>query len=47
MIETTRLLTRREMQVLFPDCQILTERILGLIPKSYIAVRRNPAARGR
>lgn len=36
----TRLLTRREMQQLFPDCQILVERLLGL-PKSYIALRRS------
>lgn len=33
-----RLLTRAEMRELFPDCEILTERFLGL-PKSYIAVR--------
>jgi methyltransferase family protein len=36
-----RLLTRREMQVLFPDCTILRERWLGLT-KSYIAVRLTP-----
>lgn len=38
LAEHTRLLKKREMQVLFPDCEILTERFLGL-PKSYIAVR--------
>lgn len=36
---STRLLTKREMKLLFPDCEILTERFLGL-PKSYIAIRR-------
>lgn len=38
-VDEIRLLTRREMQQLFPDCEIVTERFL-LIPKSYIAVRR-------
>jgi hypothetical protein len=33
-----RLLTYREMQQLFPDCEIRRERFLGLT-KSYIAVR--------
>ena len=33
-----RLLTRAEMRQLFPDCEILEERFLGLT-KSYIAVR--------
>ncbi|HAB18664.1 MAG TPA: class I SAM-dependent methyltransferase [Verrucomicrobiota bacterium] len=33
-----RLLTFREMQQLFPDCQIIRERLFGLT-KSYIAVR--------
>jgi len=39
MVDTTRLLTRTEMTELFPDCEILTERLLGVIPKSYIAMR--------
>ena len=33
-----RLLTLREMKELFPDCQILRERLFGLT-KSYIAIR--------
>ncbi len=33
-----RLLNRREMEELFPDCTIVTERFLGM-PKSYIAIR--------
>lgn len=39
-VETTRLLTRAEMNRLFPDCEIITERLLGILPKSYIAVRK-------
>lgn len=39
-VETTRLLRKAEMRQLFPDCEIVTERMLGFIPKSYIAVRR-------
>lgn len=35
----TRLLTKREVRELFPDCEILVERLLGF-PKSYIAFRR-------
>lgn len=41
MVETTRLLRKREMQILFPDCEIYTERVLGFIPKSYIAIRKS------
>lgn len=40
MIDTTRLLNLREMKTLFPDCEILTERLLWIFPKSYIAVRQ-------
>ena len=39
MVDYTRLLTKREMKRLFPDCRIITERLLWVIPKSYIAVR--------
>lgn len=45
MVDTTRLITRKEMATLFPDCTILTERMLGIIPKSYIAVRELPDSR--
>ena len=45
MVTTTRLLRKSEMQQLFPDCRILTERLLWIIPKSYIAYR-HPADRG-
>lgn len=38
-IKYTQLLKKSQMVSLFPDCQILTERMLGFIPKSYIAVR--------
>jgi hypothetical protein len=38
IVDEVRLLTRREMRELFPDCRILTERVLGMA-KSYIAVR--------
>jgi hypothetical protein len=40
MVETTRLLRKSEMQQLFPDCEIITEHMLWIIPKSYIAIRR-------
>jgi hypothetical protein len=33
-----RLLSRREVKKLFPDCEILTERVFG-IPKSFVAVK--------
>jgi hypothetical protein len=38
LVDELRLLSYREMQELFPDCEIRRERFLGLT-KSYIAVR--------
>lgn len=37
MVDSARLLTRQQMQILFPAARIIRERILGL-PKSLIAV---------
>jgi len=39
-VDTTRLISKKEMRELIPDCEIITERMLGFIPKSYIALRR-------
>ena len=36
---TTRLITKREFRVLFPDCEIWTERLFLIFPKSYVAIR--------
>ena len=47
MISNTRLLKKRELKELFPDCEILTERLLGVLPKSYIAVRKDDPAPAR
>lgn len=44
MVETTRLLRKSEMRQLFPDCEIITEQMLWIIPKSYIAIRRSASA---
>ncbi len=38
-IAHTVLLSKREMRELYPDCQIITERLLWVIPKSYVAWR--------
>jgi hypothetical protein len=35
----TRLLSKEQFKELFPDCTIITERLLGVFPKSYIAYR--------
>jgi methyltransferase family protein len=40
MVDTTRLISKREMSELFPDCDILVEYLLPFIPKSYIAIRK-------
>lgn len=41
MVETTRLLSKAEMRQLFPDCEIITERMFWIITKSYIAFRKS------
>lgn len=38
-VDCNRLITKKEMQILFPDCEIHTERLLGIFPKSYVAYR--------
>jgi Methyltransferase domain len=38
-IAFTRLLSKKEFLELFPDCVVITERLLWIIPKSYIAYR--------
>jgi hypothetical protein len=38
IVDEVRLLSYREIKLLFPDCRILRERVFGLT-KSYIAVR--------
>jgi hypothetical protein len=40
IMNTTRLLTHREYRSLFPDCEIMVERMFWIIPKSYIAYRK-------
>ena len=40
MVEEIRLLKKKEFKELFPDCEIITEKIFGILPKSYIAVRK-------
>lgn len=36
----TRLLGKREFAAMFPDCEIWTERLWWVLPKSYVAIRR-------
>lgn len=36
----TRLLNKTEFSRLFPDCEIWTERLFWVFPKSYVAIRR-------
>jgi hypothetical protein len=40
-IASTRLLTKKQMRKLFPDCVVMTERLLWFFPKSYVAYRLN------
>ncbi len=42
-LDNTRLLTRRELAELFPECEISEERVLGLV-KSFVVTRRARAA---
>lgn len=42
MIEGTTVLPRSEVETLFPDAEIWTERLIGL-PKSYVAMRIDEA----
>lgn len=41
-IAHTQLLKRRQLETLFPDCNILTERLLMIFPKSYVVYRMEP-----
>jgi hypothetical protein len=38
-ISLTRLLSKKQVKELFPDCVILTERLFRVFPKSYIVFR--------
>ena len=40
-IAFTQLLSKKQVRELFPDCVIITERLLGVFPKSYTAYRVN------
>lgn len=40
-IAFTQLLSKKQFMALFPDCHIITERLFGIFPKSYIAYRIN------
>ncbi|CAN5167917.1 hypothetical protein BH23VER1_BH23VER1_25020 [soil metagenome] len=42
ILDEIRLLTYDEMQDLFPDCEIIRERFLGVFTKSYTAIRTSP-----
>ncbi len=40
MVGSIRLLRKAEMSRLFPDCEIITERLLWVVRKSYIDIHR-------
>lgn len=40
IVRHTRLMSKREFAGMFPDCEIWTERMLGIFPKSYVAFRK-------
>ena len=39
LFKTLRLLSKKEMQILFPDCRLYTEKIFFIFPKSYVVYR--------
>jgi len=43
-IAFTQLLTKKQLEDLFPDCVVMTERLFGVFPKSYVAYRIKPGA---
>jgi len=45
MVREIRLLKKGEVQELFPGCEIITEKLWGIFPKSYIALRREQEKR--
>lgn len=40
-VDSIRLLSKGEVAILFPDCNILEEKLFFVFPKSYIAIRRD------
>lgn len=38
-LDEIRLLSRQEMEELFPDCEIISEKFCGVFTKSYVALR--------
>lgn len=40
IMRTTRLLRKREFAAMFPGCEIWTERLFWIFPKSHVAIRR-------